>query len=58
MLEDISIYCNTLAHITKGILEKIKIKHCFNFICKGRNDYEGNHLVKWERIATPKYLVG
>jgi hypothetical protein len=53
LLEAIPIYWQTLAHIPKGILEKIR-KFCFNFLWQGSNDYKGNHLVKWQRIATLK----
>jgi hypothetical protein len=57
VLEAIPVYWHTLAHIPKGILEKIK-KFCFNFLWQGSSDYKGNHLVKWQRIASPKSLGG
>jgi hypothetical protein len=51
------MYWHTLAHIPKGILEKIK-KFCFNFLWQGSSEYKGTHWVNWIKIAAPKSLGG
>jgi hypothetical protein len=55
MLEVIPIYWHTLAHIPRGILEKIR-NFLFNSLWKGSSDYKGSHLVKWKRIATSRSI--
>jgi hypothetical protein len=56
-LEAIPVYWHTLAHIPKGILEKI-IRCCFNFLWQGSDAYKGTHWVSWGKLAVPKSLVG
>jgi hypothetical protein len=43
ILEAIPVYWHLLAHIPKGILDRIK-KVCFNYLWKGNCDYKGSHL--------------
>ena len=57
VLKEIQVFWHTLAHIPKGILEKI-MKCCFNYLWKGRNEFNGSHLAKWKLIATPKKRGG
>jgi hypothetical protein len=53
ILESIHVYWLSIAHIPKGILDKIRRK-CFNFLWSGRRLEEGIPLVKWTRIASPR----
>jgi len=57
VLEAILVYWHKLAHIPKGILEKIK-KYCFNILWQGCSDYKGAHWVNWRKLAVPKALGG
>jgi len=53
VLEAIPVFWHTLAHILKGVLERIGTC-CFNFLWKGSSGYKGSHLARWTLIATPK----
>jgi hypothetical protein len=57
VLEAIPVFWHTLAHIPKGVLERIR-KCCFNFLWKGSSEYKGSHLARWKLIATPKSQGG
>jgi hypothetical protein len=57
VMEAIPIFWHTLAHIPKGILEKIR-KVCFNFLWKSSCEFKGTHWVRWKKLAVPKYLGG
>jgi hypothetical protein len=49
ILEAIPMYLDTLAHIPKGILEKIR-KFCFNFLWQGSSEYKGTHWLIGEKL--------
>jgi hypothetical protein len=53
VLEAIPVYWQYLAHIPKGILEKIR-KICFRFLWSGKEGQESIHWMKWKSIARPK----
>jgi len=53
VLEGMSVYWFLLAHIPKGVLEKIR-RICFDFLWRGKNDRIGFHLEKWQLLTKPK----
>eukprot|EP01018_Ginkgo_biloba_P002298 Gb_28324 [translate_table: standard] len=57
VLEAIPMFWHTIAHIPKGILEKIR-KCCFNYLWKGSSKFKGSYLAKLQLIASPKGLGG
>jgi hypothetical protein len=56
VLESISVYSLSLAHIPKGMLDKIKRK-CFNFLWTRKREKEGIPLVKGSRISNQEEVV-
>ena len=57
VIESIQVYWHTLAHIPKGMLEKIR-KCFFHFLWKKISEYKCSCLTKGNSIATPKYQGG
>jgi hypothetical protein len=57
VLESILVYWSSIAHVPKGILDRMR-KCCYSFLWTGRRAQEGIPLVKWERIARLKALGG
>jgi hypothetical protein len=57
VLESILVYWMSIAHIPKGILDKIR-KKCFSFLWVGKREKKGIPLVKWSRVANLKEVGG
>jgi hypothetical protein len=57
MFESILIYWLSLAHVPKGILDRIR-KRCFSFLWSSQKQKEGILFFKWSLLAKPKERGG
>jgi hypothetical protein len=57
VLESITFYWLSINYVSKGLLNKIRIK-CYSFLWTRRRETEGIPLAKWTRISKPKEAGG